>query len=304
MEKKTHVIVASIFLSVLVWLSVSMNNEYSISVKVPLRISNIPDELALGNPVPSTILVRVHGTGWQLAAAYFSTTSSINIDGANLSRQRVILTGRDLGYSLDLGSSAEVLGFTPDTVIITIDTIITKKVPVIARVDVQPKQNFTIVGNLRVAPDSVYITGARRLIDRINSWYTAPKRYRNAAEDIDATLRLSDSLIGVVKVSDQSVELRVDVEQITDNTFRSIPISVLNNRDSVNILLLPPMVDVTVRGGIDLMSEMTADSFGASIDYDDLTRSLSSRFQPAMRVPAGLQLIAVQPDTIEFVIKK
>jgi len=304
MERKTHVIVASIILSILVWLSVSMNNQYSVSIRVPLRILNLPDDLALANPVPRDIVVRIRGTGWELAAAYFSSTTSINVDAANFESRRIVLTSRDLGYSLDLGTSAEVLGFTPDSLMITTDTIITKEVAVIPRVTIQPRDNYAVVGPVRVSPDSVWITGARRLLSRMESWYTERKSFSGTSDDIDITLALSDTLARVVHVGSQSVEFQADIQQLTDNTFKNVPITVINDRDSVKVLLLPPTVDVTVRGGIGLMSDLTADSFKATVDYEFLSRSTSSRFLPTMKLPALLKLISVQPDSIEFVIKK
>ncbi|MGO9480398.1 MAG: YbbR-like domain-containing protein [Candidatus Kryptoniota bacterium] len=305
MEKKTHVIVASVILSVLTWLSVSMNNEYSVAVRKPLRVSNLPDDMALASAVPRTILVRVHGTGWQIASSYLSTNSSINIDASNLDQRRTVLTSRELGYSLDLGSSAEVVSFTPDTVVIMLDKIISKLVPVVlTRVEVSPRSGFMAVGLPEVDPDSITISGARNLLNKIDSWQTEPKKFNNVINAINTKLLLPDSLNGLVQLSTREVNVNIDIQQIAENTYMNIPVRILNNKDSSKVLLLPPAVDLTIRGGINAMSDLTPDSFRVTVDFNDLANSISSHIQPNVELPATFQLIAMRPDSVEFVIRK
>ncbi len=304
MEKKTHVIIASLVLSILVWLSVSMNNQYSVAIKIPFRVSGLNRNVALSSPIPRTISVRVRGTGWQLASSFLSTGSSIEFDASSLERKRILLTAKELAYSLDLGSSAEVLNFTPDSILISFDTVITKRVPLLSRVEVIPRDGFMIGGEPLLDPDSVTISGARRLVDRIECWFTEPKKFKNIIDSVDTKVPLSDSLSGLVHLDAGQAEVKIDVEQIAENTYKNIPIKIFGNKDSLQILLLPPTVDVTIRGGINMMSEITSDSLGASLDYTNLANSLSSYMEPRIMAPTEFQVIAVHPDSVEFVLRK
>jgi len=305
MEKKTHVIVASVILSILVWLSVSMNNEYSVALHIPFTVSNLPDDMALANAVPRTILVRVHGTGWQIASSYLSSNSNIDIDASNLNSRKVILTSRELGYSINLGSSAEVVSFTPDTVTLALDSVISKRIPIMTtKIEIVPRNGFTMVGEAQIVPDSVTISGARSILAKLNLWETTPRKFRNVINDIDKNVFLSDTLNGLVHLDTREVNLKIDIEQIAENTYRNIPVRILNDNDSSKVLLLPPAVDVTVRGGINTMSDLTPDSFSLTVDYNDLVNLNSSHVRPDVEMPASLQLISIQPDSIEFVIRK
>jgi YbbR domain-containing protein len=303
MEKKTHVIIASLILSILVWLSVSMNNQYSVAIRVPFRVSGLGDNLALASPVPRNILVRARGTGWQLASSLISTSSAIDFDVSNLERKRILLTSRELAYSLDLGSSAEILNFYPDSVLIALDTIVTKKIPLMPRVDVLPREGFMTEGRPAVIPDSVTISGAQKLVEGISSWFTEPRRFRNIINSIDTKVALSDSLRGLVKLSATQAEVKIDIEQIADNTYKNIPVRVVNDNDSIQVMLLPPTVDITIRGGINKMSGITVDSLAAFVDFRDLSSSASPRIEPVVEAPPTFQVIAVHPDSVEFVIR-
>jgi YbbR domain-containing protein len=305
MEKKTHVIIASVILSIFVWLSVSMNSEYSVSIRVPFRVRNLPDNMALANLVPQTILVRIRGTGWQIASSYISTHSSIEIDAENFSGKRVVLTARDLSYSLDLGSSADVVTFTPDTIIITLDTLISKRVPIsAANIEVIPRNGFIEVGEPEIVPDSVTLTGAKSVLSKIDLWRTKPKRFRNVINEIHTKLQLSDTLSEIVQLSEREASVKITIEQLTENTYKDLPIHVINNKDSAKVLLLPPTIDVTVRGGINTISDLTPDSFKVTVDYNNLVNSNSSHVHPNVQFPMTVQLIAIDPDSVEFVIRK
>lgn len=304
MEKKTHVIIASLVLSILVWLSVSMNDKYSVAIKVPFKVSNIPVKMALANPIPRTILVRARGTGWQLASAYLSTTTSINVDVSNFNNNRIVLTSRDLGYSLDLGSSANVLSFTPDTVVVTLGRVETKRVVVVPRVEVEPRNGFIVIGSPSVSPDSVTVTGATNLLKRVDAWYTQPKLFKRVMNSINTTIPLSDTLSGIVTLGAKSVTVGVNVQQVAENIYRDIPIKVVDNKDSTNIILLPPTVDVTLRGGINTMSQITSDSLSVTVNYNQLIHSYFPHVKPVVKAPPTLQVISIDPDSVDFVIRK
>lgn len=304
MEKKTHVIIASLILSILVWLSVSMNNEYSIAIRVPFRVSGLSQNIALANRIPRTVLVRVRGTGWQLASSNYVAATSIDYDVSNLEKKRIMLTSRELAYSLDLGSSAEVVSFTPDSILITLDTVIAKRVPIVSRVLAIPRDGFMVAREASVEPDSVTISGASKLLDGIDFWFTRPKEYKNVISSIDTRVPLVDSLSGLVTPDVSQAEVKIDIEQVTENTYKNIPITITSNPDSASILFLPPTVNVTIRGGIDMIADLTADSLKAIVSYRNLLASGSSWIEPHVTVPSGFEVIAVQPDSIEFVLRK
>jgi YbbR domain-containing protein len=304
MEKKTHVIVASLILSVLVWLSVSMNSQYSVAIHVPFKITGLQKNITLASPVPRSILVRARGTGWQLASSFISTASRIDFDASNMERKRMLLTSKELAYSLDLGSSADVLNFSPDSILIVLDTVLTKKVPVISRIDVAPREGFIVEGEPTIDPDSVTISGARKLIGGINFWPTEPREFKNVINSIETKIPLVDSPGELINLDATQVIVRIEIEQIAENTYKNIPIRVLNNRDSVQVLLLPPTLDVTIRGGINMISDITSDSLSATIDYTKLVDALSSHIEPDVKAPPSFQVIAIHPDSIEFVIRK
>ncbi len=304
MEKKSHAIIASVILSILVWLSVSMNNQYSVTVRIPFKVSNIPAGLSLAGPIPNYVSVRIRGTGWQVASSYLSTTASVNFDASTLTRNGVILTSRDLSYSMDIGSAAQVLSIDPDSVVVSLDSTITKKVPIYAAVDVRPRDGFMTVGTPQVTPDSVTLTGARRLLREIDVWETQPREFKRAINTIHVTLPLSDTLSGIVQVGARQARVRVDVEQVADNTYHDVPVSVEGNTDSVNVLLLPPTVNITVRGGINEMANVTPDSFNVTVDFRRIYRSGRVFFRPTVEAPAQLQVISLTPDSVECIIRK
>ena len=54
--KGMHIVILSLVFGVLVWFSVSISDEYQVTVQAPLKIENIP----LGKAVSSFIPPRLH----------------------------------------------------------------------------------------------------------------------------------------------------------------------------------------------------------------------------------------------------
>jgi len=171
-------------------------------------------------------------------------------------------------------------------------------------VDVVPRDGFTVVGGPEVNPDSVTLTGARRLLAGIDEWYTEARSFERRINSVSTTLPLSDSLGGIVRLGVSEAAVTVDVEQVADNTYRDISVRIEHNIDSTKIILLPPTVNLTVRGGINEMANISADSFSVTGDYRSLVRSRSNYFRPTVGIPANLTLLRVTPDSIEYIIRK
>ncbi|MGC8596152.1 MAG: CdaR family protein [Candidatus Kryptoniota bacterium] len=304
MEKKTHVIIASIILSFFVWLSVSMNEEYTIVLRVPFVVKNLPDGMALASEVPKTIVVRLRGTGWQIASAYFSPSTQIEADLSNVESQKLIFTSREFGYSLNIGSNVQILSYNPDTVVLAIDSISQRVVPIVSRVVVQPRQGFMTVGPQQIVPDSVTISGARRLISSIRAWPTAFRLIKNADRTKETIVPLLDSLSNIVSFSTDEVKVVTDVQQIVENQYSGIPVKISGLTDSSQIMLLPPVINVTLRGGIKTIADLTNDSIHAFVDYSVLKNLGTNKFVPDIIVPQNTQIIKIQPDSVEFIFRK
>lgn len=304
MEKKTHVIIASIILSFFVWLSVSMNEEYTIVLRIPFVVKNVPDGMALASEVPRTIVVRLRGTGWQIASAYFSPSTQIEADLSNIEGRRLIFTSKEFSYSLNMGSNAQVLSYSPDTVILTIDSISEKRVPVVSRVVIEPRRGFMTVGAQKIIPDSITISGARLLIKSIQSWPTAFRLIKNADRTKETMVPLLDSLHNILSFSNDEVKVVTDVQQIVENPFSGVPISINGLEDSSQVMLLPPTITVTLRGGIKTIADLTNDSIHAFVDYSVLKNLEANKFVPEIIAPQNTQVIKIQPDSVEFIFRK
>lgn len=304
MEKKTHVVIASIILSFFVWLSVSMNEEYTIVLRVPFVVKNLPEGMALASEVPRTIVVRLRGTGWQIASAYFSPSTQIEADLSNVESKKLIFTSREFAYSMNIGSNVQVLSYMPDTVVLAIDSISEKKVPVVSRVVIEPRRGFMTVGSQQIIPDSVEISGARRLINSIQSWPTEFRLIKNVDRTREIKVPLLDSLHNIMSFSTDEVKVITDVQQIVENQYTGIPVKIIGLTDSSQIMLLPPVIAVTLRGGIKTIADLTNDSISAFVDYSVLKKLRTDKFVPDIIAPQNTQVIKVEPDSVEFIFRK
>jgi hypothetical protein len=85
--------------------------------------------------------------------------------------------------------------------------------------------------------------------------------------------------------------------------FNDVPISI-RGKHGGEVLLARKTMDIAVRGGVNVLSGVSIDDFKIIIDYDDLVADTSGSIIPTIHLPAGLQLLKVDPAEIRYTLRK
>lgn len=78
-EKKSFAFSFALFFAICLWLIVNMGRDFNVTVEIPVRLANLPDDVALSNPLPDHVMVNVAGEGWNLISLY-SNPPVINLN--------------------------------------------------------------------------------------------------------------------------------------------------------------------------------------------------------------------------------
>ncbi len=123
MKKNLHIIIISIIFSIILWVSISLSNDYYATFKIPLKLVNFPEGYTIGSKIPDDISVKLKGEGWKLAALKLGRETDY-----------VVATGKETGkrfinlynYLVDnqwLSSDIEVIDISPDTLSYEVEKI-------------------------------------------------------------------------------------------------------------------------------------------------------------------------------------
>ncbi len=303
-EKRYPIIIVVVIFSVILWFTVNMAYEYQATVDVPIDLQNIPDGKALRPPVQRYITFQVRGSGWQLAGLSFSPELRYVIDLNGVRRRKIIDVNRELNTRLRAPAGLELFDPEPDTAIVFLDTYAEKTVPVVSLVEIEIRPGYGQVGKMVMRPDKIRIGGAKSLIDKITSWPTKKERFTDVKSDLSLTVPISDSLRYEISRSEATVVIEVNVQPFAEKTFSGIPIEVSATPAKWEVILIPPKVDLIVRGGLDQLTNTTAEDFLATIDYRMILLDTTGNIQPEIVGPEGIEIIGRKPERFQYIKRR
>ena len=303
-EKRYHIIIASIIFAVLAWVSINMTVEYTIVRHIPVVLENLRQGYALKYPVPKTIDVWFRGNGWQLAALSVSPDVRYFIDLSSAGTENFVITQRDLFEHIKLPVALQPLDVKPDTLLLALDEYGEKRVTIIPHITLEFLDGYGQVGAMKITPESVTVGGSRTLVTNVGGWPTIYRKLENLRSPVNDEIGLEEPSTYSLQPFTPSVRLHVGVQPFAEKVFTSIPISVTRTMTNREVILIPPKMDLIVRGGIDQLAKLTNVDFQAAIDFQKLMGDSTEYVIPTITVPPEVKIVSRKPERFQFIIRK
>lgn len=302
--KKNIIIFFSIFvLSLLLWIYLSLNLFYTITLIVPLDV-NVAKSQALASKIPPSIYVTVKGKGWDLVGLLISENLTYNLDLTGVKKDIRINTFQAVTERLNIPHDVEILNTYPVTVRISFDKVQKKRVRVRNNISVILKEGYKIVGNPEIIPDSVKITGAKSILSEIKYIPTETKTFENINESISVVVRLSDTLSNLIRIEPQEVIIEYNVELSAEKSYEDLSIVVYNVPLDKDVLLIPPKLKLNLRGGVEQLSQINPSEIIVGIEYNMIESDTLGFVIPIIELPIDVDIINFEPQKFQYIIKK
>lgn len=304
MNFRYHIIIASLFLSVLLWTSLNLNLTYDIDYEVPVKL-NVSKPYAISNIVPRFLSVKLKGHGWSHLRLYTSSMLEFNYDiDPKKGNQHLILTQEYLNERFDLSGNLRVTSIYPETLIVNLGTYAEKYVKLQPEAIVECREGYQVVGRPMLEPDSIKIGGAFNLLQAINSLPTAVVHFQNVNSSITQTVKVTDSLSNILWKSQDEVLMKITVELSASKELNDIELKVSNLPPDKDVLLIPQNLSLQVRGGVNQLAGLDNSSIQASVEYAQLLSDTTGAVMPKFRLPEGIKIISTKPEKVQYIIKK
>jgi hypothetical protein len=293
-------IVVSVCLTCLLWLAVKLSKEYHTQVAVPIAYTGIPANLKLTTPLPTTLSVSVYGVGHQLAMAQWKQQTDTLLldlspyrDGGNVrTRNWQPLLAQHLPEALTIE------GILPDTVRLLYAGKVSKRVPLVSQLELEPQDGYRFTRPVRFLPDSVTLQGTTQELSQITEWPTAPVRFAKLSESLQAVVSVQRS--ADIFVSPEQVEVEIPLDRFTEKRL-SLPVTLINVPAGTRVRVLPRMVDVVALVPLDKFSSVAETDFTVVVDYRTLRPDGHLAFPTIVRHPGFVQGLRVDPPTLTYV---
>jgi YbbR domain-containing protein len=176
----------SIFTAVVLWLSVVGQENSEMSIRIPLELRNMPENIMVGNEVPTDIDLRLFGHQRRIRLAANQNLAK-TLDLSNLSEGEHFFILRPEDFSLPSG--VEVLRVSPSAVQINLVRTAAARVQVRPVLHGSPAKGY-VVENIVFQPPQVQVVGAMRDMDNLDWIWTVPIDVNDKSESFTTNTRL------------------------------------------------------------------------------------------------------------------
>lgn len=156
----------------------------------PLKVEGLADSLAMQTPPPTSIGVKVRGTGKQILVLRVKRPPVvIDLSGVTAGQFQRTMTPADFPGVTSEG--VEVTGpSNPPRIELTLEPRAEVDVPIAVRYHGEPAPGFFTQGDPQITPDRVHVSGPRSWVKARDSVETEPISIAGKRKDVEAMLPL------------------------------------------------------------------------------------------------------------------
>lgn len=303
MKKNLYVIFLSIAFSVILWISISLSNDYVATLQLPLKFINLPEGYLTSSPSSQFINVKLRGKGWNILTAMIISKNDYYVNAGNEIKKNQKLNLRLYAAENSwLTGKLQILEIDPDTVSFSFEKISYAKLKIVPHLQLEFKTGYGLAADVIVEPDSITISGPMQKVNSLTDIPTEMLKIIDLSDRLSQTVSLKS--ISGVTFEEQSATVILNVQRIVEHEFEDINIKVLDIPVDRGIVLLPNKINVSLRGGIDVLGKMSSDGINASVHYRDLVLDTVGSVSPLIGFPEHTELVYVKPQQLKYIIKK
>lgn len=297
-EKREKVIAFSValFFALCLWFIVNLSRDFNIIVEVPIDLSNLPSDVTVSSDIPETASVALTGEGWNLIPVYTNPPRVLinaESDDVNLTEQ--------LRNQVGVFSNLNILQVRPSQLTIERERKVSKKIPVRNRTRFELADQYGLLSDPVISPDSVTVIGAESVLDEIEYWDTAETEITNINDSINRVVQL-ESMSGVT-LEPSTVILSMDVAEFTESEIR-VPIRTRNLPSGRAVSYNPSSITVRYDVPLDQFSEVQGVRlFNAYVDYSLIEEDDLGTIAPDVEIVENnynVRLRSFQPPRVSY----
>jgi len=251
--------IVAVLLAIALWVVVAAKRPATQIRPVSVQL-DLPRGRALTQPLPN-VTALVVGRASGLLALYREplVIHKVIPDTVSSSQYALALAPADVVVSPD--AKVAIQDVQPRQIVVALDEIARRRVPVRARITIRPDSGYVLVGGVAVIPAEVEIAGPRAQVEPMDSISTAPVEVTGAREPVRLHVPIDTSAAATIRVTPVEVEVLAEVVPLAERLFTGVPVFVENAAWTPD----PAEVTLAVRGPATRVLALAADSFRVSV---------------------------------------
>ncbi len=291
--------VLSVAIALLLWLAVSGEPIVERSLRVPLELQNIPDQLELVDIPPPGVDVRVRGASGLLShLSAGDIVAVLDLSFARPGRRLFPLTPDRVHGP----SGIEVAQVNPSTIALEFERSATRALHVVPSIEGQPADGYEI-DHVSVQPSTAEVLGPDTVLRQLDRVITEPVSVNGVRTTFREMVTMGVGAAGVrLKTPGRAMVTVTIVPLPLQRTIRGVPVRIRSVAPQLTAQLTPSEVAVDVKGPRELLESLGSEAFAASVDLAGLGRgryNLQVHVEPLQH----LEILRVDPGTVVARIK-
>jgi len=267
---------------------------YERTFEVPLVVDGVRPGYLIAEEYPSTAQVRFRGSGKRLLSLPWRDVFVL-VDASDI-RSRGTRTLGIENVRYQESSDLQVLEIvSPERITIEVDRLVSVRLPVSVVMNIEVAAGHAQVGQYRVEPDSVTVSGPESQVRRLTAVFTDTVRVRRLRRPLDREVLLHLPDIYNIQVEGQTARVGVDIQQIGERTFPGVPVELIGTARQGRYLAQPRTAQVTVSGGVRVVEALEVDQIRLVIDLGGATPDGLTPLEARVELPEGITLIRMDP---------
>jgi YbbR domain-containing protein len=303
MKRNIFILINTFIFSVLIWAYVNLNLTYTIESSIPLQIKSGKSQ-GISNEIPNNLNLVLKGKGWGLMKVLVSKNLVYYLDLTAFKKDTKIDLMQGVGDIINLPSDVYVQSINPNFIDVSFDNTISRMIKVKNNTSVQTKDGYTVIGGVKISPDSVRVSGASSIVMKIKYVQTENVVFKDVNTNISKDVKLIDSLGNQVKVDPLVVNVSYRLELSAEKTFEDIDVNVYGVPIDKDVLIIPPKISISLRGGVEELSKLTVKDIKVGINFKQIEADEQGEVEPTIELSDIFTLIKVEPQRFQYIIKK
>jgi len=298
-------LIASFF----IWLLINLSKEYTTVVSYSLVYEKLPRNKVFQEKPLNELDIQIKASGFKLLSAKFHNTNVLfyldKIKQTTDGRYYILPKTQEDIVQKQLYKGLRLDKILKDTVFLKLGELASKKVPVIANVKIDFNHGYDMVSPIKILPDSVFISGPKLQLDKINKIKTKELKLENVLENQEEIIGLElEDEFNKVNLSDNEVKISVVVDKFTEGEFL-VPFVIQNLPLGIKIKTFPKQIKVIFKVGLNNFNKITSSSFKVSCDYNVSKANDLPYLIPKLDLkPSLISTVRLMPNKIDFLIQK
>jgi len=307
-QKGKEILTFSLFviLAACIWFILAINDNRESTVKIPLELTEVPNDVVLLQDLPPYIEARIRDKGASLLTYQINGISPIKIDFNSHSNQRdaIVLGSTSLVEHArrQLRATTTIHDFTPDTIRIAYTRDKGKRVPITIDGNFTTSPYSTFSDSAYTTPDSVTIYGKATTLNNISAVSTEELLAHQLSDTTYLKARIKP--IDGTRLIPDSVTVVVPIEEYTTKTL-SIPIVIEGAPNQYTVMTFPSHVTLTCLVPISQYAHIVSDDFLVGNTFDEIQSTPGANGAiKVLNAPHIAHNIILSQDSVEYIISE